>query len=151
MIEKQVYTRIHFESRFITVEIHQPTNCTHTHTHPLSKHSSLSHALVNKFGDQDSPDRARTTSDTGEDESPATSVTATTAVVSLKLSIEGDSTRLPYIRYRRDVRESLERIAADAQVEDCLLSAEILWAPENDDDRLTPDDIYTSYPDLVPL
>lgn len=72
-------------------------------------------------------------------------------MVNIKLSIEGDSTRMPGIRYRKDLREALERIAGDAQVEDCLMSAEILWAPEQGNDRMTPDDIYSNYPNLIPL
>jgi uncharacterized membrane protein len=75
----------------------------------------------------------------------------TNAVVSIKLSIEGDSTRMPYISYRQNLRDALERIASDAQVEDCLVSAEILWSPEERNDRLTSDEIYASYPDLIPL
>lgn len=75
----------------------------------------------------------------------------TNAVVSVKLSIEGDSTRMPKIVLRQDLRNALQCIAADAQVEDCLISAEILWSPEESTDRLTADDIYASYPDLIPL
>lgn len=86
------------------------------------------------------------------------------ALVSLNLSIRGDSTVLPAIRDRKDVLQALEVIAADSQVDDCLRSAEILWAPEppdnNDDDgddaqydsnELTMEGLAADYPELVPL
>lgn len=75
----------------------------------------------------------------------------TCAMVNIKVSIEGDSTRMPYIQSRQDLRYALERIAGDAQVDDCLMSAEIMWTPEHADDRLTPDDIYNNYPNLLQL
>jgi uncharacterized membrane protein len=104
------------------------------------------HFAVNKFGKSNQPDLARTASDVSEDDSGLTN-----AVVSIKISIEGDSTRMPNISYRQNLRDALERIASDAQVEDCLVSAEILWSPEERNDRLTSDEIYASYPDLIPL
>jgi uncharacterized membrane protein len=104
-------------------------------------------SAVNKFGKANEPDQARTASDDASEEDSG----LTNAVVSIKLSIEGDSTTMPNITYRQNLRDALERIAADAQVEDCLVSAEILWSPEEKNDRLTSDDIYASYPDLIPL
>ncbi|CAJ1968928.1 unnamed protein product [Cylindrotheca closterium] len=79
---------------------------------------------------------------------------ATMAVVTLGLCIEGNSlsTRTPkQLRSRQDVRKALSQIASDAQTEDCLLSAEILWTPEDDSDFLSETDIYADYPDLYPL
>jgi uncharacterized membrane protein len=85
-------------------------------------------------------------------------------LVSVNLSILGDSTVLGPIRDRSDFRNALERISADAQVDDCLLSAEILWAPEttavgaggdeDDGERgsvLTLEDLAANYPELAPL
>jgi len=72
-------------------------------------------------------------------------------VVSINLAIEGDSTVLPGIRYRQDVLDALSKIATDAQVGDCLLSAELLWAPEERWEVLTPNDVYADYPNLIPL
>lgn len=76
---------------------------------------------------------------------------ATEAVVTISLAIEGDETELPEIRSREDVKYARARIAADAPVEDCLLSAEVLWAPELRSERLTQKDIVVDHPDLYPL
>ena len=73
---------------------------------------------------------------------------ATVAVVTLVFAIEGDSTKLPSIRGIRDVEEALSKIAADVKVEDCLMSAEILWTPGDASETLTERDIYVDYPEL---
>ena len=57
----------------------------------------------------------------------------------------------PKIRTRKELRQILTRIAADAQVDDCLLAAELLWAPEERSDLLSPQDIAADYPELYPL
>jgi uncharacterized membrane protein len=57
---------------------------------------------------------------------------ATAAVVTISLSIEGDRTRLPSIRTRKDV-------------------ADALWAPEARSDQLTDEDIIADHPSLYPL
>lgn len=76
---------------------------------------------------------------------------ATEAVVTISLSIQGDQTELPEIRDREDLKYALTRIAADAPVEDCLNSAEILWSPELRSERLTRKEIFADHPDLYPL
>mmetsp|Transcript_18400 Transcript_18400/g.45612 ORF Transcript_18400/g.45612 Transcript_18400/m.45612 type:complete len:112 (-) Transcript_18400:57-392(-) len=79
---------------------------------------------------------------------------ATMAVVTLGLCIEGNSlpTRIPkQLRNRTELRKALSQIATDAQTEDCLLSAEILWTPEEENDFLSERDVYADYPDLYPL
>eukprot|EP00980_Cylindrotheca_fusiformis_P012417 scaffold3046_cov105-Cylindrotheca_fusiformis.AAC.16 len=79
---------------------------------------------------------------------------ATMAVVSLSLCIEGDSifnNIKRTIRNRKDLRKALSRISSDVQVEDCLLSAEILWTPEEPNEVLSERDVYAEYPDLYPL
>ena len=76
---------------------------------------------------------------------------ATEAVVTILVAMEGDSTKLPAIQSRSDLREALNRIAVDAQVEDCLLSGEIAWAPEFRSESLSVDDIYVDYPMLYPI
>ena len=101
---------------------------------------------MNKYSGEDTSDRH--VSAKGGDDALFQS---TAAVVTLNLAIEGDSTKLPLIRSRSDLASTLRRIAADAQVEDCLLSAEILWAPEESSDQLSSDDVYVDYPELVPL
>jgi len=101
---------------------------------------------VNKYSGQDTSDQNKS-AENGDD----ALFQSTSAVVTLNLAIEGDSTKLPSIRSRSDLASALRRIAADAQVEDCLLSAEILWAPEEVSDRMSSDDVYADYPELVPI
>ena len=99
---------------------------------------------VNKFGDQNRPDEQP---DVENDDGAR----ATKAVVTLNLAIEGDSTVLPRINSRQDLLNTLSQVASDAQVEDCLLSGEVLWSPEGAGEILTNDDLYEDYPNLVPL
>jgi uncharacterized membrane protein len=102
---------------------------------------------VVKYGLEDKTESLRTT----ERHAPKNDDKATFAVVSINIAIEGDSTVLPTISSLDDVRLALARIASDAQTEECLLSAEILWAPEAAGDTLTENDIYADYPELIPL
>merc|ERR1712125_17144 len=74
----------------------------------------------------------------------STSGEATVAVVTIILSIEGDKTKLPTIKSNRDVEKALSTIAADSKVENCLLSAEILWTPEDASETLTKRDVIQS-------
>lgn len=99
---------------------------------------------VNKYGGID-------IGQAGKQAQQAVNDKATAAVVTISLSIQGDRTKLPQIRSRQDVADSLSRIAADAPVEDCLLSAEVLWAPEERSDLLTDEDIIADHPNLYPL
>ena len=56
------------------------------------------------------------------------------------------------ISTRSDLRRALRQISADAVVsDDRLLSAEILWLPEDSSETLSRDDVYADYPDLVPI
>eukprot|EP00429_Kryptoperidinium_foliaceum_P068233 CAMPEP_0176072748 /NCGR_PEP_ID=MMETSP0120_2-20121206/36346_1 /TAXON_ID=160619 /ORGANISM="Kryptoperidinium foliaceum, Strain CCMP 1326" /LENGTH=425 /DNA_ID=CAMNT_0017406425 /DNA_START=142 /DNA_END=1415 /DNA_ORIENTATION=- len=71
---------------------------------------------------------------------------ATVAVVTLNLCIEGDSTKATKIKNRVELQSLLSRIASDSQVEDCLLSAEVLWSPESRMERITSEDVYADYP-----
>ena len=48
----------------------------------------------------------------------------------------------------QDVWDGLRQIAADVRVDDCLLSAEVLWTPEDQSDVLTRRDVAADYPDL---
>eukprot|EP00814_Leptocylindrus_danicus_P010346 CAMPEP_0116028964 /NCGR_PEP_ID=MMETSP0321-20121206/15803_1 /TAXON_ID=163516 /ORGANISM="Leptocylindrus danicus var. danicus, Strain B650" /LENGTH=429 /DNA_ID=CAMNT_0003503141 /DNA_START=30 /DNA_END=1320 /DNA_ORIENTATION=+ len=74
---------------------------------------------------------------------------ATIAVVTLILAIEGDSTVVPVpVDGTGDVADALSKIAADAKVEDCLLGAEILWAPGDASETLSEREIYADYPEL---
>jgi uncharacterized membrane protein len=75
---------------------------------------------------------------------------ATMAVVTLVLSIQGDSTKLPTkIQSASDVENALRKIAADAKVDDCLIGAEILWTPEDRNEVLTRKDVVADYPELT--
>jgi uncharacterized membrane protein len=76
---------------------------------------------------------------------------ATMAVVTLVIAIQGDSTKLPTINSMRDVQEALRKIAADAKVDDCLASAEILWTPTDRSETLTRRDVVADYPELRTL
>jgi uncharacterized membrane protein len=101
--------------------------------------------LVNKFGSED-----RSESVISQEPSVDSSC-ATSAIVSINIAIEGDSTKLPRIRNREDLVEALSKLASDAQVEECLLSAEILWSPNEPGEVLTTTDVYADYPDLVTI
>lgn len=76
---------------------------------------------------------------------------ATVAIVTINLCIEGDSTRISKIRNRIELQSALSRIASDCQVDNCLLSAEVLWSPESRSERMTSEDIYADYPSLFPI
>ena len=72
----------------------------------------------------------------------------TVAVMTLLLSIDGDSTKVPKIKTIQDVEEALRKIASDAMVDDCLQAAEILWTPEDRSETLTLHDVIADYPEL---
>jgi uncharacterized membrane protein len=86
-----------------------------------------------------------------DDEGSISSHRSTKAVLTLNLAIEGDSTKFGKIKTRSQLRDALSRIGSDCQVEDCLLSAELLWTPEERSDFLTSEDVYADYPNLYPL
>jgi uncharacterized membrane protein len=73
---------------------------------------------------------------------------ATMAVVTLVLSIDGDSTKVPRITSLEDVEESLRKIASDSKMDDCLQSVEILWTPEERSETLALKDVIADYPTL---
>jgi uncharacterized membrane protein len=73
---------------------------------------------------------------------------ATMAVVTLVLTIDGDSIKVPSINSVADVEEALRRVASDAKVDDCLQSAEILWTPEDRSETLSLRDVVADYPEL---
>ena len=73
---------------------------------------------------------------------------ATLAVVTIVFTIEGDNTKIPEIRSVSDVETALTRIAADSEVEDCLISAEVLWTPGDISETITEREMYADYPEL---
>jgi len=73
---------------------------------------------------------------------------ATSAVVTLIFQIEGDQTKIPTLTSRSDLKNALLRIAADAQTEEALLGAEVLWTPERRGDSITEQEVASLYPEL---
>jgi uncharacterized membrane protein len=74
-------------------------------------------------------------------------------VVTLSFCIEGNSLldSSNKIRSRSSLIKALTQIAADALVNDSLLSAELLWTPEDPSDTLSVADVHADYPTLLPL
>lgn len=75
----------------------------------------------------------------------------TMAVVSINLAIEGKSLASTQIRSRDELMRALSQIAADSQVDARLLSGEVIWSPEAPGERITKDDLYADFPNLVLL
>ena len=100
---------------------------------------------VNKFGTW-SHISAPTAAD-----APEASSSPTAAIVTINFCMEGDSTLLPVIRSREDLRTALSLIASDALVGECLVTAEILWSPEDPTETLSNEEMIANYPDLVPI
>jgi len=73
---------------------------------------------------------------------------ATMVVVTLVYAIDGDTTKMPKIRSIGDVEDALRRIAADAKVDECLQSTEILWTPQDRTETLTLREVIADYPEL---
>jgi uncharacterized membrane protein len=102
-------------------------------------------SLVNKFGDRLLIDETAASIMSEEDSDP------TVAVVSINMSIEGKSLASTEIHSRDDLIRALSQIAADSQVGTCLLSGEVLWSPEVPGERITNEDLFADFPDLIPL
>jgi uncharacterized membrane protein len=98
---------------------------------------------VNKFGAQSRISAPSTSS--------VVSSAPTAAIVTMNFCMEGDSTTLPVIRSREDLRTALSLIASDALVGGCLVTAEILWSPEDPSEILSNEEVMANYPDLVPI
>lgn len=73
---------------------------------------------------------------------------ATMAVVTMILSIDGDTTRIPRVGSLADVEDALRNIASDSKMDDCLQSVEILWTPEERTETLSLKDVIADYPSL---
>lgn len=113
-------------------------------TWSVKERSKFEKELVNKYGgvdyyaDRDSSLKSNTNG-------------ATMAVVTLVLSIAGDSTKVPRIQSATDVDEALRLIASNSKVDDCLTGSEILWTPEERSETLSFRDVIADYPELVSL
>jgi uncharacterized membrane protein len=99
-------------------------------------------SLVNKFGSK-SIEAKRS------QEAPVSSPSV--AIVTINFAMEGDSTALPKIGSRDDVHAALSMIASDALVGECLLTAEVLWSPEDPSETLTRESTIVDFPHLVPI
>jgi uncharacterized membrane protein len=110
----------------------------------VQERSKFEQETISKFGGMDTSSSALSRRSASDSSSKATM-----AVVTLVLSIQGDSTAVPMIRSLKDVEDALRKIAADVKVDDCLTGAEILWTPEDRNEILTRKDIIADYPELT--
>lgn len=76
---------------------------------------------------------------------------ATEALVTILIAIEGNTSKLVPIKNRDSVLAALNRLAVDAQVDDCLLSAEVAWSPEDRSETVSQQDVFADYPSLFPI
>jgi uncharacterized membrane protein len=112
----------------------------------VEERSKFERENISKFGGLDTSGDKRRAFSADETKNEK----ATMAVVTLVLSIQGDSTKLPTkIQSASDVENALRKIAADAKVDDCLIGAEILWTPEDRNEVLTRQDVVADYPELT--
>ena len=109
----------------------------------VQERSKFEQETVSKFGGVDTSSVGRRSSDGGGNNK------ATMAVVTLVLSIQGDSTKIPKIRSVADVEDALRKIAADVKVDDCLTGAEILWTPQDRSEALSRMEVVADYPELT--
>ena len=113
----------------------------------VQERSKFEKETVSKFGGVDtSAGRRASAGGSGSDNGGGK---ATMAVVTLVLSIQGDSTKVPKIRSIADVEEALRKIASDVKVDDCLLGAEILWTPQDRSEVLSRMEVVADYPELT--
>jgi uncharacterized membrane protein len=113
-------------------------------TWSVRERSKFEKELVSKYGGVDYAVDRRTSSATVMNG-------ATMAVVTIILSITGDSTKIPRIQSVKDVEEALRKISTDSKVDDCLTGAEILWTPEDRSETLSYRDVIADYPELRSL
>lgn len=112
----------------------------------IQERTKFDKETINKFGGVNYQDTNDTTSRGDKDKKKE--FQATMAVVTIIVSIDGDSTTLPKIVTIADVEKALTQLASDVKVDNSLRSAEILWTPEDDNDILTERDIVADYPSL---
>ena len=73
----------------------------------------------------------------------------TMAVVTLIVSMQGDSTDVSQIHSLTDVKAALLLIAVNAKMERCLTGAEILWTPLHRNETVSLMDVMADYPELT--
>jgi uncharacterized membrane protein len=95
-----------------------------------------------------------------QDAAIAANSKSTVALVQVTVAIEGNSLKKVFdgdqnsnsnIKTRKGLVEALTQLSSDVQVDDCLLSAEVIWSPQEQDDQLTMQDIYSDFPTLYTL
>merc|ERR1712127_9304 len=115
----------------------------HFNSKALQERSKFEKENTNKYGGVDYSSNVPS-----NDDDHGFSPQATSAVVTIVIAIDGDSTKLPQINNINDLEKSLLRIAGDVRIEDCLRSAEILWTPDDKNDVLSQRDVIADYPKL---
>jgi uncharacterized membrane protein len=105
--------------------------------------------VVNKFGSENRPDERRIDVD-----GIVRASGPTKAVVAFNVALGGNfvGKRPLKVSSRTDLVNLLTRIGADVQLEaNTLIAAEILWSPEDSNESLTQEEIYSKYPELISL
>ena len=74
---------------------------------------------------------------------------ATECVITLLISINGDSSKTLRVRNMKDLEDALTQIATDVKMKDSLRSAEVIWTPEDHMDVLSEREVFTDYPTLI--
>lgn len=108
----------------------------------------ISNCIVNKFGSENRPDERKS----GGDDSNASGPTK--AIVSLNVAMGGNFVGKSPLKVsnRPELIDLLTRIGSDVQLEEnTLVAAEVLWSPEDPNEELTKEEIYSKYPNLLPL
>lgn len=113
-------------------------------TEAIKERSKFEKESTNKFGGVDYSVSKGKSLPAGDEFSPQ----ATSAVVTLVVSIDGDSTKMPQINSINDLEKALIRLATDVKVDDCLRSAEVLWTPDDKLDVISERDVVVDYPKL---
>lgn len=113
-------------------------------TEAIKERSKFEKESTNKFGGVDYSISKDKSLPAGDEFSPQ----ATSAVVTIVVSIDGDSTNLPQINSINDLEKALIRLATDVKVDDCLRSAEVLWTPDDKFDVISERDVVVDYPKL---
>jgi len=77
---------------------------------------------------------------------------ATLALVQIHLVIEGNSMKnfgQRKVETRNSLKEALVQLSGDVNaVADCVVAGEVLWAPQQEQEVITEEDIYANYPTL---
>ncbi len=120
----------------------------HFDSKAIEERSKFEKETTNKYGGVDYTSSRDVSGQMESASNTGYSPQATSAVVTLVIAIDGDSTKLPQINNMNDLEKALTGIATDVKVDDCLRSAEILWTPDDKNDVLSKEDVNEDYPKL---